>query len=117
MGDEHLLDRQVEQRPQRLAQVGVRPLAEPALGAEAQRVVGGARLRAGTEQDVADDDGALLRQPVDRLRRPGGREGADPAREAVAASAASTPRFASGRSERDGAHVRAFRPAAPRACQ
>ena len=36
---EHVLDREVEQRAERLLQVGVRRLAEPALGAQPERLV------------------------------------------------------------------------------
>ena len=43
-------------------------------GTEAERVVRGARLRARTEQDVADDDGAVLGQPVHGLGRASGLE-------------------------------------------
>ena len=79
-------------------QILVRRLAEPALGAEAERVVRGARLRAGAEQDVADDERAVLRQPVDDLRRAraSGTRGSRRAARLRPTSAASTPRFWSG---------------------
>jgi hypothetical protein len=68
VGDQHPLDRQLEQRRQRRAQVVVRLLrAEPALGAEPERLVGGPRLRAGAEEHVADHDGVRLRHVVGDL--------------------------------------------------
>ena len=68
---------------QRLAQVGVRRPAEPALRAEPQRLVRRFRLRARSEENVADDHASLLRQPVDDLGAPRRLEGDDATWEAA----------------------------------
>ena len=72
--DEHTLHRQLEQRLERLAQIVVRRLAEPALRAEPQSVARCARLGTRAEQHVADRERTLRRQPEDDLVHAGGRE-------------------------------------------
>ena len=105
VGDEHVLDGQVEQRSQRLAQVGVRRLPEPALG---DRGGAGRPWRAASRPHRAGRRRRRRRAApaASRPPPPRGRSGRhDPAGQlSAAASSASTPRFASGRSERDGAH-------------
>ena len=56
--DEHAVQRQLQQRPESFANGFLAALAYPAGRADAQRV---------TEQDVADDDRAMLRDAVDEL--------------------------------------------------
>ena len=56
--DEHAVQRQLEQRPESLADGLLAALAHPAGRADPQRV---------SEQDVADDDRAMLRDAVDEL--------------------------------------------------
>ena len=65
--DEDARHRQLQERRERLAQVVVRRLPEPAFRAEPQRRTRVARLRAGAEEDVADDHRSLPWQPVDDL--------------------------------------------------
>jgi hypothetical protein len=67
MRDEDPLDRQLEEGPQRRLEVVESRRSDPTGRAEAQRLVGRARLGAGAEQDVADDECALRRDPVDDL--------------------------------------------------
>jgi hypothetical protein len=65
MRDEDPLDRQLEEGPQRRLEVVESRRSDPTGRAEAQRLVGRARLGAGAEQDVADDECALRRDLVD----------------------------------------------------
>ena len=109
--DEHALYGKVEQRPERAPQVGVRALrTQPALGAEPQLVVGRARLRAGAEQDVADGDCFLLRQPVDELAVSAVSNAREPPGSSVSLTIGSvtvTPRFDSAFTVRADAQTRA----------
>ena len=79
VGDEHALDRQVEQRAERLGERGerhaARQVAEPRLGTEPQPPTRRA------DDPVAGDQGAMLGEPEDRLARAPDRKRLDPRRE------------------------------------
>src|SRR6476659_2762580 len=83
MRDEDLLDGQLEQGPERRLEVVERRRSDPTGGAESERLVGRPRLRPGAEEDVADDERLLRRDPVDDLAVAGGVEAPDAARKLV----------------------------------
>jgi hypothetical protein len=84
MRDENAFDGELEQRPQRLLQVLVRPFSEPTFRTEAQWCGRGVWLCAGPQQNVPDCEGALVRQPVDDLCGTRRLERLDAARQRVA---------------------------------
>ena len=84
--DEHPLDRELEQRPQGVAQAGVvDPGREPRDRAEPQAA------GVAAEDDVARRERPVRRQPEDDLGAPRRRCGHDPARQRRAAAEASSP--------------------------
>ena len=70
VGDEHAVERLLEQRSQRLANGWLAALADPARWADPKGI---------SEQHVPDNDRPLLRQAVDELSRAAGRECFEPA--------------------------------------
>src|SRR5438876_9288686 len=77
VGEQDSLQREVEQRLQRLSQLAVVRVAEPAFGTEPERLRRRLRLRARSQEYVADLHGLVVRKPVQDLRLAGGPEELD----------------------------------------